>query len=77
MIRQTFDNLIGSEYVFHVSEIFLFSTQMLRLIKGDGEILEEMVSKDQHRRINREATDGDGRFFQNNTIGAGTFTDRY
>nr|CAD7442225.1 unnamed protein product [Timema bartmani] len=35
-----------------------------RLIKGDGEVLEEIVSKKQHREINRLATKGDGEFFQ-------------
>lgn len=36
-----------------------------RLIKGDGEILEEIVSRERHREINRQATLGDGLFFQN------------
>jgi hypothetical protein len=35
-----------------------------RLIKGDGEVLEEIVSRDRHREINRQATRGDGAFFQ-------------
>lgn len=35
-----------------------------RLIKGDGEILEEIVSREQHREINRQATKGDSAFFQ-------------
>jgi DNA modification methylase len=35
-----------------------------RLVKGDGEILEEIVSKEQHRAINRVATQGDGLSFQ-------------
>lgn len=40
-----------------------------RLIKGDGEILEEIVSKERHKIINKEATKGDGDFFQENTLG--------
>ncbi|KAM7361570.1 uncharacterized protein ACRADG_012580 isoform 1-T2 [Cochliomyia hominivorax] len=39
-----------------------------RLIKGDGEVLEEIVSKERHKNINKEATKGDGNFFQENTL---------
>lgn len=39
-----------------------------RLIKGDGEILEEIVTKERHKTINKEATKGDGEFFQENTL---------
>ncbi|RZF38090.1 hypothetical protein LSTR_LSTR006489 [Laodelphax striatellus] len=35
-----------------------------RLVKGDGEILEEPVSKSRHREINKQATASDGSFFQ-------------
>lgn len=45
------------------------STGRVRLIKGDGEVLEEIVSKERHKAINREATQGDGAFFQENTLG--------
>ncbi|TMW50527.1 hypothetical protein DOY81_004388 [Sarcophaga bullata] len=45
------------------------TTGRLRLIKGDGEILEEIVSKERHKAINKEATKGDGTFFQANTLG--------
>ncbi len=41
-----------------------------RLIKGDGEILEEIVSKEKHREINRQATLGDGLYFQSKLQGA-------
>ncbi|KAK3083950.1 hypothetical protein FSP39_005916 [Pinctada imbricata] len=34
------------------------------LVKGDGEIIEEIVSKDRHRDINKQATRGDGAFYQ-------------
>ncbi|XP_045461404.1 ADP-ribosylation factor-like protein 6-interacting protein 4 isoform X2 [Harmonia axyridis] len=36
-----------------------------RLIKGDGEVIEEIVSRDRHKQINQQATKGDGEFFQN------------
>ncbi|CAH0583245.1 unnamed protein product [Chrysodeixis includens] len=39
-----------------------------RLIKGDGEVLEEIVSRDRHKQINRQATHADGAFFQSQTI---------
>lgn len=34
-----------------------------RLIKGDGEVIEEIVSKERHKDINKQATKGDGEFF--------------
>lgn len=36
-----------------------------RLIKGTGEVLEEIVSEDRHREINKQATLMDGAAFQN------------
>ncbi|KAJ8719177.1 hypothetical protein PYW07_016733 [Mythimna separata] len=39
-----------------------------RLIKGDGEVLEEIVSRDRHKQINRQATNADGAFFQSQTV---------
>lgn len=39
-----------------------------RLIKGDGEVLEEIVSRDRHKEINRQATQADGAFFQSQTV---------
>lgn len=44
-------------------------TGRTRLVKGDGEILEECVSRDRHLEINRQATAGDGAEFQRKTIG--------
>ncbi|XP_064382117.1 ADP-ribosylation factor-like protein 6-interacting protein 4 [Halichondria panicea] len=35
-----------------------------RLVKGDGEIVEEIVSRDRHKAINKLATLGDGLSFQ-------------
>ena len=37
-----------------------------RLIRGDGEIMEEIVSEARHKEINRTATAGDGASFQAN-----------
>ncbi|CAG9806551.1 unnamed protein product [Chironomus riparius] len=44
-------------------------TGRTRLIKGDGEIIEEMVTRDRHKEINRQATQGDGQSYQNKMIG--------
>lgn len=41
---------------------------VFRLIKGDGEVLEEIVSRDRHKQINRQATHADGAFFQSQTV---------
>lgn len=42
-------------------------TGRTRLIKGDGEVLEEIVSKERHKEINKQATRGDGLAFQART----------
>lgn len=34
-----------------------------RLVRGEGEIIEEMVSREKHKDINKQATKGDGKFF--------------
>ncbi|XP_060699342.1 ADP-ribosylation factor-like protein 6-interacting protein 4 isoform X1 [Hemiscyllium ocellatum] len=39
-------------------------TGRLRMIKGDGEVLEEIVSRERHKEINKLATMGDGFTFQ-------------
>ncbi|XP_053328300.1 ADP-ribosylation factor-like protein 6-interacting protein 4 isoform X2 [Spea bombifrons] len=39
-------------------------TGRMRLIKGDGEVLEEIVSKERHKEINKQATQNDGLAFQ-------------
>lgn len=46
-----------------------FYGHYFRLIKGDGEILEEIVPKDRHKQINQDATRNDGYTFQKNTVG--------
>ncbi|KAJ9600018.1 hypothetical protein L9F63_009682, partial [Diploptera punctata] len=47
-----------------VRRVYDDETGRHRLIKGDGEVLEEIVSRDRHREINKQATRGDGAFFQ-------------
>ncbi|KAK3606521.1 hypothetical protein CHS0354_041473 [Potamilus streckersoni] len=47
-----------------VRRVYDQETGRNRLVKGDGEILEEIVNKEQHREINKQATRGDGLFFQ-------------
>ncbi|XP_032656432.1 ADP-ribosylation factor-like protein 6-interacting protein 4 isoform X2 [Chelonoidis abingdonii] len=42
-------------------------TGRTRLIKGDGEVLEEIVTKERHKEINKQATRGDGLAFQMRT----------
>ena len=39
-------------------------TGRVRLVKGTGEILEECVSRERQREINKAATKGDGAAFQ-------------
>lgn len=39
-------------------------TGRTRLIRGEGEIIEEIVSKERHKDINKQATKGDGNSFQ-------------
>lgn len=47
-----------------IRKVYDEETGRHRLIKGDGEVLEEIVSRDRHREINKQATRGDGAFFQ-------------
>ncbi|CAB0018448.1 unnamed protein product, partial [Nesidiocoris tenuis] len=47
-----------------VRRVYDEATGRHRLIKGDGEVLEEIVSRDRHLEINRQATLGDGLYFQ-------------
>ena len=47
-----------------VRRVYDEETGRTRLIKGDGEILEEIVSRKQHLAINKRATLGDGLAFQ-------------
>lgn len=48
---------------------FILHGMLIRLIKGDGEILEEIVMRDRHKQINQDATRSDGQTYQRNTVG--------
>lgn len=52
-----------------IRRVFDPETGRNRLIKGDGEILEECVSRDRHMQINRQATRGDGDYFESKMFG--------
>ena len=47
-----------------IRRVYDEETGRSRLVKGDGEILEEIVSRDRHLQINKLATRGDGATFQ-------------
>jgi len=47
-----------------VREVFDEETGRMRLVRGTGEIIERIVSKEQQRAINKRATEGDGLSFQ-------------
>ena len=47
-----------------VRKVYDEDTGRTRLVKGDGEILEECVSASRHEEINKQATEGDGQSFQ-------------
>lgn len=47
-----------------VRRVYDESTGRSRLIKGSGEVIEEIVSKERHKMINQQATRGDGEYFQ-------------
>ncbi|XP_039490850.1 ADP-ribosylation factor-like protein 6-interacting protein 4 [Drosophila santomea] len=45
-------------------------TGRVRLIKGDSEVLEEIVTKERHMEINKKATRGDGEFYEARSLDA-------
>lgn len=47
-----------------VRRVFDPDTGRNRLVRGEGEIIEEVVSRQRHQEINRQATQGDGLSFQ-------------
>ena len=49
-----------------VRRVFDEDTGRMRLVKGDGEIIEEIVSAARQKEINKLATQGDGQSFQAN-----------
>ena len=46
-----------------VREVYDPETGRTRFVRGDGEIIERIVSRDEHAAINRQATRGDGASF--------------
>lgn len=44
------------------------TTGRSRLIKGDGEVIEEIVSREQHKQINKQATKRDAEYFAKKSI---------
>lgn len=47
-----------------IQRVYDEDTKRHRLVRGSGEIVEEIVSKERHKQINQEATRGDGMNFQ-------------
>lgn len=47
-----------------IKRVFDEESGRYRLIRGDGEIIEEIVSKSRHEEINRQATKADGETFK-------------
>ncbi|XP_016952811.1 ADP-ribosylation factor-like protein 6-interacting protein 4 [Drosophila biarmipes] len=45
-------------------------TGRVRIIKGDSEVLEEIVTKERHQEINKKATRGDGEFYEARSLDA-------
>jgi hypothetical protein len=60
--------LIRGNFVEMVMSLFLFLT-FFSSISGDGEVIEEIVTKDRHKDINKAATKQDGANFEKRTIG--------
>lgn len=53
-----------------VREVYDEESGRWRLVRGSGEIIERMVSRDDHQRINHRATQGDGSSFSKHIYGA-------
>jgi hypothetical protein len=51
-----------------VREVWDGTSGRMRLVRGDGEILERIVPRSVHSLINRGATAGDGRYFANQVL---------
>lgn len=49
-----------------IREEYDAETGRYRLVRGTGEVLERIVSRDEHLAINRQATRGDGASFMRN-----------
>lgn len=52
-----------------VREVYDEESGRRRLVRGSGEIIERIVSRDDHQRINQRATQGDGSSFSRHIFG--------
>jgi hypothetical protein len=53
-----------------VREVYDEESGRYRLVRGDGEIIERIVSRGAHEQINQNATRGDGSSFAKNIVAA-------
>ena len=53
-----------------VRHVFDEASGRMRLIRGSGEVVEQLVSRAQHDAINKNATRGDGAFFSSSVFQA-------
>jgi Nuclear RNA-splicing-associated protein len=53
-----------------VRQVYDSETGRVRLVRGTGEILEQIVSRGDHQRINRIATQGDGAAYAHQVLHA-------
>lgn len=60
-----------------VKRVFDADTGRTRLIKGDGEVIEEIVSKQRHDEINRQATAAEGSNYERHFKKEKTFQNKF
>lgn len=53
-----------------IREVYDPESGRYRLVRGTGEIIERIVSRQDHERINKAATRGDGVSYARNVMGA-------
>ena len=56
-----------------VREVYDEESGRYRLVRGTGEIIERIVSRDDHQSINQRATRGDGVSFSRYTMNRATY----
>jgi Nuclear RNA-splicing-associated protein len=59
-----------------VRQVYDAETGRVRLVRGTGEIVEQIVSRDDHLRINRTATRGDGASYASQVLHAAAASSR-
>ncbi|XP_042578985.1 ADP-ribosylation factor-like protein 6-interacting protein 4 [Cyprinus carpio] len=65
MTKEEYDTTQSNIIIFSTLNPIFTNPVSNQLVRGDGEILEEIVSKERHKEINKKATKGDGDAFQN------------